>query len=348
LARRSARLREDVGPALDDAGALRKLIEENPIAAWAEGKGTGGMAFFSYENGVFSFALGGGEEGREDLQRMVRELVDWRLAEYLQRPPADGASGEETVCKVSHSGGRPIIFLDRVKYPHTPKGWTDVSIEGEAYRAHFVKIAINVIQRPGSEQNELPAIMRRWFGPDAGKPGTSFFVAFKRAGGKLTLTPINPAEGHARLDLWRSYSREQIPPLYKERFNAARWNTGFVTLPKHTVLLITLEKEDLGGQFQYADHFLSPDTFEMQSQNRTRQESAVGQAIKHHRERGIAIHLFVRKRKRAQGGGAAPFVYCGEVEFVSWEGERPITIRWKLSEPLPARLRELFGVEAGG
>lgn len=96
------------------------------------------------------------------------------------------------------------------------------------------------------------------------------------------------------------------------------------------------------------DHFLSPDTFEMQSQNRTRQESEVSQAIKHHQERGIAVHLFVRKRKRAQGGGAAPFVYCGEVEFVSWEGERPITIRWKLSEPLLSHLRELFGVEAGG
>jgi hypothetical protein len=211
-----------------------------------------------------------------------------------------------------------------------------------------VKVAVNVIRRPGAEQNELPAIMRRWFGPDAGAPGTSFFVSFKRTGDRLTLTPVNPAEGHARLELWRSYSRKQIPPLYGERFSAARWNTGFVTLPKHTVLLITLEKEDHGGQYRYADHFLSPDTFEMQSQNRTRQESEVGQAIKHHRERGIAIHLFVRKRKNAQGGGGAPFVYCGEVEFVSWEDEKPITIRWKLSAQLPSHLRKLFGVEAGG
>jgi superfamily II DNA or RNA helicase/diadenosine tetraphosphate (Ap4A) HIT family hydrolase len=348
LARRSARLREDAGVALDDVDTLRKLIEENPIAAWTEGKGTGGTPYFTYEDGVFSSALGAGDEGREALQQMIRELVDWRLAEYLQRSPAEGAAGEEIVCKVSHAGGRPIIFLDRVKYPRTPEGWTEVSIDGEAYRANFVKVAVNVIRRPGAEQNELPAIMRRWFGPDAGAPGTSFFVSFKRIGDRLMLTPVNPAEGHARLELWRSYSRKQIAPLYGERFSAARWNTGFVNLPKYTVLLITLEKEDPGGRFQYADHFLSPDIFEMQSQNRTRQESEVGQAIKHHRERGIAVHLFVRKRKRAQGGGAAPFVYCGEVEFVSWQGERPITIRWKLSEPLPARLRELFGVEAGG
>lgn len=339
---RSAKLREDVGPALDDPDALRKLLEENPIAAWTEGKGTGGTSFFSYEDGLFSSTLDVEIEGREELQQMIRELVDWRLAEYLQRSPSEGTSGEEIACKVSHAGGRPIIFLDRNKDPHTPEGWTDVSVEGEAYRAKFVKVAVNVIQRPGSEQNELPALMRRWFGPDAGAPGTGFFVSFKRTGDRLTLTPINPVEGHTRLELWRSYSRQQIPPLFGERFSTARWQTGFVTLPKNIVLLITLEKDDLGRQFQYADHFLSPDTFEMQSQNRTRQESAVGQGIRHHRERGISVHLFVRKRKRAAGGGAAPFVYCGKVKFLGWEGEKPITIRWKLLSPLLNRLRRIF------
>lgn len=342
LARRSARLREDVGPALDDRRTLRKLIEENPIAAWTEGRGTGGTPFFSYRDGLFSSMVTTGDKSREGLQQMVRELVDWRLAEYLQRSQAEGSSEEEIVCKVSHAGGRPIIFLDRNKYPHTPEGWTDVQIDGEKHIANFVKVAVNVIQRPDSTQNELPAVMRRWFGPDAGAPGTNFLVALRKVAGGLTLFPVNPAERSSRLELWRSYSREQIPPLLGERFSTSRWQTGFVTLPKNIVLLITLEKGDLGGQFQYADHFLSPDLFEMQSQNRTRQESAVGQGIRHHRERDISVHLFVRKRKRVPGGGAAPFIYCGEVEFVSWEGERPITIRWKLISPLPERLLRLF------
>ena len=344
LARRSARLREDVGPTLDETGALVRLIEENPIAAWVEGKGTGGAPFFTYKDDVFGTSLSVADEVRDGLQRMVRELVDWRLAEYLQRPLADGALSEEMVCKVSHAAGRPIIFLDRKKYPHVPEGWANVSVEGEVYRANFVKVAVNVVRRPGSEPNELPAIVRRWFGPDAGAPGTNFFVSFKRSGGLLTLTPINPSERPTRLELWRSYSREQIPPLFGERFSPARWQTGFISLSKHTVLLITLEKEDLGGQFQYSDRFLSPGTFEMQSQNRTRQESAVGQGIRYHREKGVSVHLFVRKRKRRQGGGAAPFIYCGEVEFAGWEGDRPITVRWKLSEPVPPRLSDLFGV----
>lgn len=189
--------------------------------------------------------------------------------------------------------------------------------------------------------------MRRWLGPDAGLPGTNFFIAFRREGGRYTLNPIKRTETDNRLELWRNYSREQIPPHFDEQFNTARWNSGFITLPGNTVLLITLEKEGMGGTFQYQDHFLSPDIFEMQSQNRTSQASAVGQGIRHHREKGIHVHLFVRKKKRAAGGGAAPFIYCGEVEFAGWEGDRPITVRWKLSTPLPERLQKLLMTDAG-
>src|ERR1044072_1786874 len=105
---------------------------------------------------------------------MVRELVDLRLAQYLQR--------EEIVCKVSHAGGQPILFLNRGKYPNTPEGWTSVSIDGENYRAHFVKIAVNVVRRPNADDNELPSIMRRWFGSNAGAPGTRHSVTFWRNG----------------------------------------------------------------------------------------------------------------------------------------------------------------------
>jgi hypothetical protein len=47
----------------------------------------------------------------------------------------------------------------------------------------------------------------------------------------------------------------------------------------------------------------------------------------------------VRAQKKLPGGGAAPFVYCGDVTFVSWEGDRPITVRWALPAPVPERLR---------
>ena len=53
------------------------------------------------------------------------------------------------------------------------------------------------------------------------------------------------------------------------------------------------------------------------------------------------MHLFVRKHRR-EGSRTAPFLYCGELEFQRWEGERPITVWWELDEPVPEQLwREL-------
>jgi hypothetical protein len=37
-----------------------------------------------------------------------------------------------------------------------------------------------------------------------------------------------------------------------------------------------------------------------------------------------------------------PFVFCGQLEFLDREGEKPITDRWRLSSPLSERLQGLF------
>lgn len=146
---------------------------------------------------------------------------------------------------------------------------------------------------------------------------------------------------------WREYMRDQIPPLFGLTFSDAIWNTGFVTSPQHLFLLVTLEKRALAESFQYMDHFLSPSRFQWQSQNRTTQEGKHGQLLRHHATKGVQVHLFVREGKRGRGGGAAPFVYCGPVSFESWKGERPITIVWKLEEPVPDKLRELMKAGSG-
>jgi superfamily II DNA or RNA helicase len=85
LADRSAALRADVAVPLHDTSALRKYLEKNPVAAWTKGKGTGGAAYFTYQAGVFKSTLEVPADLRTDFQELVREIVDWRLAEYLQR-----------------------------------------------------------------------------------------------------------------------------------------------------------------------------------------------------------------------------------------------------------------------
>jgi hypothetical protein len=94
---------------------------------------------------------------------------------------------------------------------------------------------------------------------------------------------------------------------------------------------------------RYSDHFERSDTFIRQSQRRTRQDSKHGRLLSAHRESGHFVHLFVRKTRKL-GTRGAPFIYCGEVTFVSWEGDQPITVTWRLNEPVPNRLKPELGL----
>jgi hypothetical protein len=96
------------------------------------------------------------------------------------------------------------------------------------------------------------------------------------------------------------------------------------------------------GHVFLCDHFLSPTLFQWQSQNRTRRDDTHGRLISSHKAQGIPVHLFVRNASKIPGGGSVPFVYCGDVDFVDWDGEKPITVRWQLPKAIPQTLwREL-------
>ncbi len=57
----------------------------------------------------------------------------------------------------------------------------------------------------------------------------------------------------------------------------------------------------------------------------------------------MPVHLFIRKTGKINGGKAAPFIYCGDVAFVDWEGEKPITVRWQVPEVVPQKLWKELG-----
>lgn len=341
LVSRSAILQADFDDRWQDPAELRKLLEENPIAAWVGGRGTGGKSYFAYDNEIFASQMDVAGERRIALQALTRELADWRLAEYLDRNKPGGDDGG-IECKVIHSSGKPIIMLasgaERDKLPH---GWTSLQVNDNQLEANFVKIALNVVRRPGDDANMLPGLLRAWFGPDAGQPGTRFSVRFRKIDNDWIMEPVGLAPNSYGPQLWKRYSREQIPGLFGFEFNTGAWNSGFVRKGQHMFLLVTLEKGDLSEEFAYRDHFIDGQTFHWQSQNKTTQSSTVGQAIRNHAQQGVSVHLFVRKSKKEQGR-AAPFVYCGDVGFVSWEGEQPISVTWKLKEPVPERILTIW------
>jgi Domain of unknown function (DUF3427) len=142
--------------------------------------------------------------------------------------------------------------------------------------------------------------------------------------------------------LWREYQRDAIPPHFGATFNPGNWNSGIVRLDRDLILLTTLKKGGLATGNHDEDRFLSPERMQWQSQTQTRRESQTGRMLSG-RDPDARVHLSVRSGK-LRGTKAAPFLYCGQPTFVSWEGEKPITVTWQLPAQVPIHLRPGFGI----
>jgi len=338
LAGRMHRLAKDFSVNLAGTKAVQKLLIDNPIEAFIQAKGMGGVSYFEFDGQTFGFAFE--IQDLTSFAMLIREILDWRLAQYLSRGQV-----ADVVCSVSrNSSGNPILFLPSTSGGSLPKGPLDILVDGRPMEAVIAKIAVNVVRRPGDSKNELPDILRGWFGKEAGTPGRGDRVRFRREVDTIVMEPFGPSlKSGSGPKLWERYSREKIPQEFGLLFSQATWNVGFVVGHHHLFLLVTLAKEDMNPEHRYSDHFISDQEFNWQSQNRTKQNSKHGQMIKNHRTMDIHVYLFVRPNKRT-GQVPTPFIYCGEVDFVSWEGDAPITVRWQLREHVPRSLWTILKV----
>jgi hypothetical protein len=249
LAARSAVLREELGGHLGDDSQLEKHLLDNPINAWIGGNSPRREPFFDYANGSFSSTFDVPSGSRPAFKEMARELIDWRLAEYMDR----GLVAEPVIEEDENSKTEKVDSL-----------------------------------RTGS-----------------------------------------------------SYMRQDIPAFFGLEFPTRTLQQGFLLKEQHMLLFVTLDKSDKQEEHRYEDKFLSRGIIQWQSQNRHKRDSPTGQKMLDHESLDIDVHLFIRKRSK-QGGKAAPFVSCGDVKFVDWERDNPITIRWELKEPLTDAMAELF------
>ena len=58
--------------------------------------------------------------------------------------------------------------------------------------------------------------------------------------------------------------------------------------------------------------------------------------------------LFVREQKKDEYNNTMGYIFLGEATYVSHYGNRPMNIRWKLKNPMPALLWDFAGKLAVG
>lgn len=414
---------------------------------------------------------------------MVAELIEYRLASYvLNKEPAATKSWS---CRLTFSDGHPVIRLDRRQHPDLPEGTVPFVADGVEVVASFAKGAIAVASRADSSGNALPGLLRGWFGPSAGHPGTthrvlleqvdgtllvrsddsahgdvpidyvplfgdytvacgpgaqtswtdhaateipvrrvggqprtpsSHFVCFaqgnsmdggaepvrhgdpllfewitggsardylgqavlvetadnsgvagtlkilRRDGGAYTLESnnpeVSPIEGRSdmrpvarlvsKLDqqdinplasrIGEQFESMDVPPLYGEVYNPGNWRSGHVSLDKHTILFVTLQKRS--DRTQFAEHFEGPDVFVWSSQLSTKPTGKKGREILESLSTGKSIELWMRRK-----GNDLAFTYLGRVVPLGHEGSAPMLVTYRLLTPLTGDLQSRLGID---
>ncbi|MFO1296916.1 MAG: DUF3427 domain-containing protein [Rubrivivax sp.] len=139
----------------------------------------------------------------------------------------------------------------------------------------------------------------------------------------------------------------------REVLTAVGWLTAQQRLPfdggvlsqldqRRELFFVTLDKsEGFHERVSYKDFAISPEQFHWQTPNSTAPHTKRGRRYLESPANGWTFQLFVRARK----GDA--YRACGPLTLESAEGERPMSIVWRLAVPLPARLFREFSVLRG-
>jgi hypothetical protein len=115
-----------------------------------------------------------------------------------------------------------------------------------------------------------------------------------------------------------------------------------LTEEKIEILFVTLDKsEGFQERVQYKDYAISPELFHWQTQNRAGPDNNSGRRYTESGTNGWKFQLFVRENRDSA------YVAVGSVRLVSHDGDRPISITWRLEQPLTAELFRSFSILRG-
>lgn len=152
---------------------------------------------------------------------------------------------------------------------------------------------------------------------------------------EIALNYSQPLKVHSR------YTREQILAAFGDStFTKKSSNReGVVNLEeKNTeLLLVTLEKteKNYSPSTMYNDYAINENIFHWQSQNSSKPEIGKGLSYINHYKNNKKILLFVREKNTDEYGNTMGYVFLGSVNYQEHYGSKPMSINWKLKEPLP-------------
>ena len=139
--------------------------------------------------------------------------------------------------------------------------------------------------------------------------------------------------------LYQEYSMRSAAPLcLYQKIHSSFRGQGLITsaYPNYFIFVNLHKDADVKESINYKDKFITPDVFQWQSPNSTKQSSVIGMNLIYNQERHVRLHLFVRKFEEIEGI-TQPFMYLGEVitHPDSAEGEKPITMLFALQHRVP-------------
>lgn len=145
------------------------------------------------------------------------------------------------------------------------------------------------------------------------------------------------------LDIHCTYSIDQVLAAFgywnADQSPAFREGVKYFADEKTDIFFITLNKsdKDFSPSTLYEDYAINERLFHWQTQSRVSEHTATAQRYIHHRETGHRIALFVREYKE-EHNYTSPFVFLGEADYVSHEGNKPMSFVWRLREEMPAKM----------
>jgi len=157
---------------------------------------------------------------------------------------------------------------------------------------------------------------------------------------EISLPYSQPLKVHSR------YTRDQILVAFKmstfEKVSSNRIGVGVaenkdLNTEIFFIDLIKSEK-DFSPTTLYQDYALNETLFHWQSQNASFPEKGKGLSYINHQNLDKKILLFVRERNEDEFKNTMSYVFLGDANFTEYYGSKPMSITWKLAEPMPPYL----------